>query len=199
MTAAHLFTTDGQRKYLTEAERLALLEIAKEYPRKVRTFVGTLLFTGCRISEALALTVERVDLRNQSLVFESLKKRKRGVYRAVPIPASFLDDLDMVHGIREAQQRPQGGKGLLLWEWSRTTAWRRVKEVMEAAGVGEGVHASPKGLRHGFGVAAVTEGIPLNLAQKWCGHSHISTTAIYANALGEEERFIAEKMWQKFS
>jgi hypothetical protein len=31
---------------------------------------------------------------------------------------------------------------------------------------------------------------------KWMGHSKIETTAIYANALGEEQRQIAERMWQ---
>jgi integrase/recombinase XerD len=42
----------------------------------------------------------------------------------------------------------------------------------------------PKGLRHGFGVQAVSAGIPLNLVQRWLGHSQLSTTAIYANAVG---------------
>ena len=46
---------------------------------------------------------------------------------------------------------------------------------MQGAGL-EGVPASPKGLRHGFGVAAVTAGIPLNLVQKWLGHAQLSTT-----------------------
>ena len=50
------------------------------------------------------------------------------------------------------------------------TGWRAVHAVMQAAGL-DGVHASPKGLRHGFGVAAVTAGIPLNLVQKWLGHA----------------------------
>lgn len=51
--------------------------------------------------------------------------------------------------------------------------------------------ASPKGLRHGshgFGVAAVSAGIPLNLVQKWLGHAQVSTTAIYADATGAEEK-----------
>lgn len=67
---------------------------------------------------------------------------------------------------------------------------------MEAAGISEGPHASPKGLRHGYGVAAITAGVPLNMLSKWMGHSKIETTAIYANALGEEQRRIAERMWQ---
>ena len=55
----------------------------------------------------------------------------------------------------------------------------------------DGPHASPKGLRHGFGVAAVSAGSPLNLVQKWLGHAQLTTTAIYADAVGEEEQSIA--------
>jgi len=59
----------------------------------------------------------------------------------------------------------------------------------------DSTHASPKGLRHGFGVAAVSAGIPLNLMQKWLGHAQLTTTAIYANAVGAEEKDIARRMW----
>ncbi len=58
-----------------------------------------------------------------------------------------------------------------------------------------GLQASPKGLRHGFGVQAVQSGVPLNLVQKWLGHAQLSTTAIYANAVGPEEHAIAMRMW----
>src|SRR3954447_10470653 len=40
-----------------------------------------------------------------------------------------------------------------------------------------------KGLRHGFGVQAVSRGIALNMVQKWLGHAQLTTTAIYANAV----------------
>ena len=66
---------------------------------------------------------------------------------------------------------------------------------MDEAGVGAGPQATAKGLRHGFGVAAVTSGIPLNLVQKWLGHAQLSTTAIYADAVGAEEASIASRMW----
>jgi site-specific recombinase XerD len=74
------------------------------------------------------------------------------------------------------------------------TAWRYVRAVMEQAGL-SGAQASAKGLRHGFGVAAVSAGIPLNLVQKWLGHANLTTTAIYANAVGAEEKDIAKRMW----
>jgi integrase/recombinase XerD len=46
-----------------------------------------------------------------------------------------------------------------------------------------------------FRVPAVTAGIPLNLVQKWLGHAQLSTTAVYANAVGTEEKEIARRMW----
>jgi len=63
------------------------------------------------------------------------------------------------------------------------------------AGIPDGPHACPKGLRHGFGVQAVSRGIALNMVQKWLGHAQLTTTAIYANAVGEEEQSIAARMW----
>jgi len=56
-------------------------------------------------------------------------------------------------------------------------------------------HGSPKGLRHGFRVAAVFASISPNLVQKWLGHAQLSTTAIGANDVGAEEKNIARRMW----
>ena len=49
----------------------------------------------------------------------------------------------------------------------------------------------------GFGVAAVQASIPLNLVQRWMGHADLATTAIYAEAIGKEERDIAARMWEE--
>jgi integrase len=190
-----LHTAAGARKYLTEGERTAFLQEADISDRQVRTLCMTLAYAGCRLSEALALTADRVDLAAGVLIFKTLKTRKDGIFRAVPVPPTLLNTLDMVHGIREAQTRRGKGRGERLWPWSRMTGWRAVHAVMQAAGL-DGPHASPKGLRHGFGVAAVCAGIPLNLVQKWLGHAQLTTTAIYANAVGAEEKTIASRMWR---
>jgi integrase len=189
-----LHTAEGARKYLTAGERDVFLRAAERADRDTRTLCMTLAYAGCRLSEALALTADRVDLGAGVLVVESLKKRQRGIYRAVPVPPGLLDALDLVHGIRERQAKRGKGRGDRLWPWSRMTGWRAVHAVMAAADL-DGPHASPKGLRHGFGVAAVSAGIPLNLVQKWLGHAQLTTTAIYANAVGAEEQDIARRMW----
>jgi len=190
-----LHTADGARKYLTASERDGFLREAERGDRQVRTLCMTLAYAGCRLSEALALTADRVDLAAGVLVFESLKKRRIGIYRAVPVPPALLETLNMVHGIRELQGQRGKGRGVRLWPWSRMTGWRAVHAVMVAAEL-DGPHASPKGLRHGFGVAAVSAGIPLNLVQRWLGHAQLSTTAIYAEAVGAEEKDIASRMWK---
>lgn len=38
-------------------------------------------------------------------------------------------------------------------------------------------------------------GVPLNLVQRWLGHARMETTAIYLQAMGDEEREIAARMW----
>ncbi len=81
-----LHTTDGARKYLTAAERDSFLAAAELADRDVQTLCMTLAYSGCRLSEALALTADRVDLGAGTAVFESLKKRRDGIYRAVPVP-----------------------------------------------------------------------------------------------------------------
>ncbi len=102
-----LHNREGHRLYLTAEERAAFLLAAQHFPREVRTLCVILHDTGCRISEALALTSDRVDFSGKAVVFETLKKRTRGVFRAVPVPDATLDLLAMVHGLRERKRGRQ--------------------------------------------------------------------------------------------
>ena len=98
MSTNPLFNAQGQRLYLTEAERTAFLDASADAPREVRTFCHVLYYTGCRLSEALALTPAAFDYSGNLIVFETLKRRRKGVYRAVPVPSSMLDLLHSTHG-----------------------------------------------------------------------------------------------------
>ena len=109
--APSLYDLNGHRKCLTADERRAFLQAAKESSREVRTRCELLTYTGCRLSEALELTADRVDLHSEVIVFESLKKRKRGVYRAVPVSTTFLDILNLVHNVRDRQAVRGKGRG----------------------------------------------------------------------------------------
>ncbi len=193
-TVSFLYDREGKRKYLTIAERRAFLIAARKVAPEVQTFCSMLSYTGARISEVLALTATSIDPEARLVVFESLKKRRRGAFRAVPIPRSLISELERVHRIsRDDSGRPKER----LWPWSRTTAWKRVRECMALANI-FGPQATPKGLRHAFGVASLQAGVPINLVRKWLGHARLSTTEIYGDAVGDEEQEIASKFWAAF-
>src|SRR5882672_5627665 len=188
-----LYDQKGNRKYLTRTERQAFIDAARRASPEIETFCLTLAYTGARISEVLALVPLRIDTSANAIVIESLKKRKRGVYRAVPVPADLLVRLNEIHGIEQIRCNAEFNH-LRIWNWSRTTAWYRVKTIMRAAGIVEGP-AMPKALRHAFGVGGTQTGVPLNIIQRWLGHADIQTTAIYTDVMGEEERLLANRMW----
>jgi len=182
-----MYNREGQRKYLTQSERAAFLAAAKSRTERVRTFCCFIAATGCRISEALALTDRNLDFEAGQAIIECLKKRGKQVFRAIPLPDELLQSLKLLVGkIQHSGDR--------LWPWSRMTGYRRIREVMEQAGV-KGAQATPKGLRHSFGICAIQSNVPLNLVQRWLGHADIKTTSIYTSAMGPEERQIASRMW----
>ena len=185
-----LFDRGGVRKYLTARERVAFAHAACRQQENIATFCLTLAFTGARISEVLNLTRDRVDLANGAIVFESLKRRRRGLFRAIPVSARLLELLERVHELDRTDREP----GERLWKWGRTTAWKHVKTVMHEAKIGR-AQAMPKAARHAFGVDAVQNSVALNIVQKWMGHARLETTAIYTDLLGDEERELARRSW----
>ena len=188
-----LYGPTGGRKYLNAAERRRFIEAARRAPPDVRLFCFVLRWSGGRISEVLALTPAAIDIESGVATIETLKRRARGVIRQVPLPRDVLDELDRVFKLRHRQRDPDLAAHR-LWRWSRTTAWRRVKELMATARI-MGTPAMPKGLRHGFGVNAFEANVPPHLVQRWLGHASLKTTAIYGDVIGPEERAFAARMW----
>jgi integrase/recombinase XerD len=190
-----LFGQSGSRKYLNAAERRRFLESAQQLPPPERLFCHVLAWSGARISEVLALVPAAFDIECGAASITTLKRRRRGVVRQVPLPRGLLNQLDQVFRLRFRQRDPEL-VSTRLWTWSRTTAWRRVKVVMATAGI-TGTPAMPKGLRHGFGVNAFQANVPAHLVQRWLGHASLRTTAIYGDVIGLEERAFAARMWPK--
>src|SRR5882672_3381223 len=111
-----LFDQRGNRKYLTQEERKRFLAAAANSAPEVETFCLTLAFTGARVSEALALTPARIDRSARAIIFECLKRRQRGLFRAVPIPERLLEHLEGVHDISR-RCSDAATRGLRLWPW----------------------------------------------------------------------------------
>ena len=89
MSEMRLYDTDGNRLYLNAEERRDFLAGAKAQKREVRTFCETLHWTGGRISEALEIIPRRVELDAGEITLRALKKRRKDVYRAAPVPPEY--------------------------------------------------------------------------------------------------------------
>jgi integrase/recombinase XerD len=133
-----------QRKYLTAAERSRFVNAAVTCRRaELRALCLMLVYTGCRISEALAITPKAIERQAGFIAIRSLKKRNRAVMiREVPVPADLFHALDEAHDAEE--------RDTLLWPLSRTRAWQLVKDIMREAAVPEGPHMRPRG----YGIAS---------------------------------------------
>lgn len=180
------YDREGRRKYLTHPEGRRFLKCSRRLARKESLFCMTIFYTGMRISEALALTMQDIDFATGVVRVRTLKKREQKEFRRIPVPNSLLAGLRKLAD--EKSERP-------LWSFSRTTAWRLIKRVMVAAEI-TGIHATAKGLRHAFGVRGALAKIPLNLLQLWFGHSQSATTAIYLDVRDEEERELIQRTWK---
>jgi integrase/recombinase XerD len=183
-----VFDRRGNRKYLNANERRAYLQAILTEPDALRrAFCLTLFHTGCRISEALNLTAGRFDLTGKAVVFKTLKQRKDDCFRLVPVPDMLVNLLrDLVSG------KDPDAK---IWDFSRATGYRLIKEYMAQAGIVGGM-AMPKGLRHGVAVACLAQKIPLTTVKNWLGHARLETTAIYLEVSGDEERQLATRLWE---
>lgn len=186
-----LYDPQNNRLYVNADERQRFIGAAENQSDQVRILCLTLAYTGCRISEALELTVDRILEQENLIIFRTLKTHGRQSFREVPVPEFLIAGLLKLESGNEGYFWSQAGKPL-----NRITAYRWIKRVMLEAGL-SGPQACPKGLRHGFGIHATRVGVQLHMLQKWMGHTSMTTTAIYATAAGIEEMEIAARMWEQ--
>ena len=66
---------------------------------------------------------------------------------------------------------------------------------MRRAGI-EGPQACPRGLRHSYGIAAVSAGVPLPTLVAVLGHASLNTTAVCTTAIGAEDRELVSRVWR---
>jgi len=186
-----LYDAKARRLYINAAERARFVEAASKAPLPIRAFAFTLLYSGCRLSEATALRFSAIQAERQIVTFRTLKRRSSTVFREVPVSADLIGLLMDLQDEQPVEKYiwSDGRKPI-----NRSTGYRWIKQIMTSAGV-VGKQASPKGLRHGYGIHAQSCGVPPNMLQKWMGHADLATTAIYADACGEEELEIAGRMW----
>lgn len=184
----------GERRYLNREERQAFKEAALFMEPDIRTFCLMIYYTGCRLSEALEVTPDRLDYEGRRVLIRTLKQNpdREDKYRLVELPETYLSDLQSLY---KAQARKGGKTGRKrLWSFTDRTGQNYIKKVMNAAGI-KGRKATSRGLRHSMGVMLALDKVPANVIQDILGHTSAESTLIYMQVLGEDRRGLIANVW----
>lgn len=162
-----------------------------------RALLEVLYGTGARISEAVGLVLDDVNLDTGELDtgdldtgdFDSavggsaLLRGKGGKSRRVPL-GSYAERALQAYLVRVRPELVAAGRGtprLFLnsrgGPLSRQSAWLVLRSAAERAGLAQGI--SPHTLRHSFATHLMDGGADVRVVQELLGHSSVTTTQIY--------------------
>jgi len=156
--------------------------------QKRRLFCRLLFYTGCLLTEALAVERRHVDLRAKLVAFRTLKTRqKEPTIRTLSIPLPWIEEAVIVADLTNKKGDPCER----VWTMGRTTAWRAVKDAMARANI-SGEIATPIGLRHSFALRQLQGGATLGQVRDFLGNSSYDSMLGFSELLGgvlvQEER-----------
>ncbi|WP_293773346.1 site-specific tyrosine recombinase XerD [Sporichthya sp.] len=135
--------------------------------------------TGARISEAVGLDVDDLDLTERTVRLLG----KGGKQRMVPLGSFAIEALDryLVQGRPLLAENGTGGPAVFLnargGRLSRQSAWSVIDAAKEGAGVD--VEVSPHTLRHSFATHLLDGGADVRVVQELLGHASVATTQLY--------------------
>ncbi|HEX6151138.1 site-specific tyrosine recombinase XerD [Nocardioides sp.] len=144
-----------------------------------RALLEVLYGTGARISEAVGLDVDDIDLTDRTVLLRGKGSKERlvpfGAYAAEAVEAY------LVRGRPELVSSTTPGGALFLnsrgGRLSRQSAWAVLTRTAERAGVTRDV--SPHTLRHSFATHLLDGGADVRVVQELLGHASVTTTQIY--------------------
>ncbi|WP_456484781.1 tyrosine-type recombinase/integrase [Desulfurobacterium sp.] len=160
-------------------------ELIKEGYRPIYTlrevcFFGLLFFTGCRVSELLAIRKKDVLLLKRTILIRQLKKRKgQELIREVLLPPPVEEYL------REYVIREVKGEDFLLFEFTRQRAWQLVKELSLAC-LDRPLH--PHVFRHAFAIQLLKSTSNMEYVRRLLGHKDYDTLKHYLDFTIEDMR-----------
>ncbi len=154
-----------------------------------RALLELLYGTGARISEAVGLDVDDLDLETRTIRLVG----KGGKERMVPLGSYAVEALSayLVRGRPELSAAGQATPAVFLnargGRLSRQSAWTVLGKAAERAGITADV--SPHTMRHSFATHLLDGGADVRVVQELLGHASVTTTQNYTlvtdNALRE--------------
>ncbi|MGH8995202.1 MAG: tyrosine-type recombinase/integrase [Acidimicrobiales bacterium] len=137
--------------------------------------IKTLLYTGVRVAELVAIRLDDVDLDACRIRITQGKGKKD---RFVPFPTSFKETL----GLHMDAMRGQGATHLFESSWKKAYSTRGVRAMLAryASLAGMAHPVSPHRLRHFLFTWLKTQGIDDALIQPYSGHASRQSLEVYS-------------------
>lgn len=159
------------------ARLLGAPDISTAVGLRDRALMETVYGTGLRVSEAVGLRIDEIDLDQNAFRVTG----KRGKTRWVPVPRQtspwiekYLAESRPLLAKRPVAELFLGSRGAKL---SRQSAYHILEQHRVTAGIAS--HVSPHTLRHTYAVHLIQGGADLRAVQELLGHASISTTQVY--------------------
>ena len=185
---------DTLPKFLTDEEVENLLdELNPRYftPHRDRLYFRLMLATGLRVSEAVALKTEHVDLNSGRI---NVREGKGAKDRVVYVGNGLLDDLrEWMDRRPESEYLLPTSKGTKVHP---SHLRQSIKRYAEKADIDELDRVSPHTLRHTFATKLYRETGKIRKVQKALGHSDISTTMVYTHLVDGELESDMTGLWE---
>ncbi|HFD92370.1 MAG TPA: site-specific tyrosine recombinase XerD [Gammaproteobacteria bacterium] len=168
---------------LTEADIEALLaapDTGSDIGLRDRAMLELMYATGLRVSELVALSLPRINLR-QGVVRVTGKGNKE---RIVPLGEEAIEWLERyLEESRTVLMKGRQCDAVFVTRrgaaMTRQAFWYLIKRYAAEAGITR--HLSPHTLRHAFATHLLNHGADLRALQMLLGHSDLSTTQIYTH------------------
>ncbi|HVM27608.1 MAG TPA: site-specific tyrosine recombinase XerD [Mycobacteriales bacterium] len=144
-----------------------------------RALLEVLYGTGARISEAVGLDVDDLDVGDCSVRLDG----KGGKQRVVPVGSFARRSVEayLVQSRPELVRAGRGTPALFLnargGRLSRQSAWAVLQAAVHSAGLS--VDVSPHTLRHSFATHLLDGGADVRVVQELLGHASVTTTQVY--------------------
>lgn len=174
--------------FLDEVEVKELLDLPDEKPlgRRDQAILELLYATGCRVSELVNMTLDRIDLVNRYVLILGKGNKERVVplgktcCNAINIYLLFRREVMYKYNISEHNFLFINNRGGVLTD-------RSVRRILDKyiGFLAIRKNVSPHTIRHSFATHLLEHGADLRAVQELLGHANLSTTQIYTHITTE--------------
>lgn len=198
----HFKTAKRIPKTLSLAEIETLLNYPKQHMKELKSdfrrsicarndvIIELLYVIGIRIGELVAINVEHIDLKEQTILIFGKGRKERILY---------ISSQDVINEIKAWLHIREGftpkTNGLFVNKYGNRLSIYSVENIFykyrDLAGINK--KATPHYLRHSFATHLLNNGADLRAVQEILGHTNVSTTQIYTEVSVERKKDVLSK------